>query len=70
MNQQKAIVIPTWFWNERPATAHFCEMINEILDFSPEMSLRQFAMIMSDLNVKEAYNRIVEIEKKQFGGKQ
>ncbi|MBQ8428600.1 MAG: hypothetical protein IJX30_00670 [Clostridia bacterium] len=45
-------------------------MINEILEFSPEMSLRQFAMIMSDLNVKEAYNRIVEIEKKQFGAKQ
>ena len=61
------IVIPQWLKREQPICAGFCEMINETLMDSPDMSLAEFAAQLSATNIEESYKRLQAVEKKQFG---
>ena len=61
------IVIPGWLKDECPTTAGFCELINETLKYSPNMTLEEFAREIHMENVIASYKRIVRAEKAQFG---
>lgn len=60
------IVIPAWMKEENPMTAGFCELINETLKNSPNMTLEEFAREIDKANYIEAYNRLVRVEKAQL----
>lgn len=68
MERKKGVVIPPWFWKERRPMAEFCEMINVALETNPEMTLVEFAKLISDFNIEESYHRLVAIVNKQLEG--
>ncbi len=60
------ISIPEWLKREKPINAGFCELINETLLNSPNMSLAEFAEQLHKVNVEATYRRIQEAERQQF----
>ena len=64
----KAIVIPSWYRKENPKLAGMCDLINDALAVNPNMSLLEFAKILSQNHVEQSYKRIQEAVKKQFEG--
>ena len=67
MMSETRIVIPQWLKREQPICAGFCEMINETLQDTPNISLAEFAEQLSATNIEESYKRLQAAEKKQFG---
>jgi hypothetical protein len=68
MEKRVQIVIPAWLRDEKPMTASFCELVNSALTENPKMSLEEFALQLSEVNVRESLKRVLNEEKKQFGG--
>ena len=68
MMNKTRIVIPQWLKREQPVCAGFCEMINDTLQNTPDISLAEFAEQLSEANIEESYKRIRAAEEKQFGG--
>ena len=66
MNNQGRIIIPQWFKQATPICASFCEMINDTLRNTPDMSLSEFASILNDVMMEKSYNRLVAVEREQF----
>ena len=63
----KAIVIPSWYRKENPKLAGMCDLINDTLAVNPNMSLLEFAKILSQNHVEQSYQRIHAVVERQFG---
>lgn len=61
------IIIPSWIKEEKPTIAKFCELINNALEQNPNMSLAQFAQVISKINIEKTIQRVQRAEEKQFG---
>lgn len=64
----KLIEIPKWMETEAVATVRMCELVNSVLQESPEMTLQEFANLMDKLNKQASYEWIKEAINKQFEG--
>ena len=67
---KKAIMIPQWYREENPKLAGMCDIINDTLAVNPNMSLLEFAKVLSQNHVEQSYKRLQTIERKQFGSEQ
>ena len=52
------IVIPDWLYIEYPNTACLCEIMNKALKKNPNMTLAEFARLLSNAHIEETYERI------------
>ena len=62
------ISVPEWMKREMPATSEFCEIINDSLAVFPDMTLAEFAEKINQKNKDLTYERIINAERRQFGG--
>lgn len=64
--ENEKIVIPDWLYVEYPNTACLCEIINKALKKKPDITLAEFAKILSNAHIEETYNRVSKAIEKQF----
>ena len=64
------IVVPGWMKDEAPIVAHFCELVNFALEGNLDVTLVEFADILSDENMRASLERLEAVEKRQFQGKE
>lgn len=60
------MIIPSWMKRERPMCTALCEIVNEQLEKRPNMSLKEFAEYLDEVNKSETYKRLQKAERKQF----
>ena len=62
------ITIPNFLWEETPLLAGVCEMINCALSENPNMSLKEFAKGIDEVNKETARERLERTIERQLGG--
>ena len=64
---KNAIRIPAHMRRTQPHCAEFCDVINEALRESPQMTLAEFAWFIDEANVEGERQRLRRIIQKQLG---
>ncbi|MBQ9113878.1 MAG: hypothetical protein IJY05_03040 [Clostridia bacterium] len=66
--KKQAISIPNFMYDEAPILAGVCEIINVALEQNPDMSLAEFARVISEANQEKACERLEKAIERQFKG--